>query len=126
MSSSSLVTVALGRTNKKVNFTPELQHLSRLERRSVGLSDVYSVAFTVLLVLSYCPRSWRPTYGDILSPDWTTVATFFVRGDLTSSLCTEAKPRKKCPVLFVKVREMAGGQEEVVEGSNIGSLWPLL
>lgn len=124
MSSSSLVTVALGRTNKKVNFTPELQHLSRLER-NVWLLDV-SVAFTVLLVLSYCPRSWRPTYGDFLSPDWTTVATFFVRGDLTSSLCTEAKPRKKCPVLFVKVWEMAGGLGEVVEGSNIGSLWPLL
>lgn len=124
MSSSSLVTVALGRTNKKVNFTPELQNLSRLER-NVWLSDV-SVAFTVLLVLSYCPRSWRPTYGDFLSPDWTTVATFFVRGDLTSSLCTEAKPRKKCPVLFVKVWEMAGGLGEVVEGSNIGSLWPLL
>lgn len=124
MSSSSLVTVALGRTNKKVNFTPELQNLSRLER-NVWLSDV-SVAFTVLPVLSYCPRSWRPTYGDFLSPDWTTVATFFVRGDLTSSLCTEAKPRKKCPVLFVKVWEMAGGLGEVVEGSNIGSLWPLL
>lgn len=34
------------------------------------------IAFTVLLVSSNCLCSWHPTYGDFLSPDWTTVATF--------------------------------------------------
>lgn len=97
VSSSSLVTVALGRTNKKVNFTPnELQHLSRLERRSVWLSAV-SVAFTVLLVSSYCLRSWRPTYGDFLSPDWTAVATFSVGGTLPHHYVQKPSPGRSAP-----------------------------
>lgn len=37
-----------------------------------------------------------------------------------------SQAQEEVPVLFVKVWEMAGGQGEVVEGSNIGSLWPLL